>query len=113
MVRTVTFPHYSGRFRMAKPAPTANLLPDLPTDGQAAYRQIAQAIRDAVRGGIMRQAQPLPPCTTIASRYGVNKDTVLAAMRLLDAEKVVRRVYGQGYYVTGYQKHDDEREAPT
>src|SRR5262245_34197248 len=59
------------------------------TDGNEAlpvFLRIARAVAEDVRRGRLRPGQALPGSRTIAASLGVHRNTVLAALRELEAE---------------------------
>jgi len=68
------------------------------------YRQVADALRDAIERGEYPPGSMLPPEPEIAARYGTARSTVNQAMRVLRAEGLVhprrgRASAGAGTYV--------------
>ena len=69
--------------------------------GPPAYRQIAGQIRRAVDDGALAPGERLPAIRDLASRLGVNRDTVASAYELLAGEGVVEAGVGRGTFVRG------------
>jgi GntR family transcriptional regulator len=55
----------------------------------ARYREIASALRGAITAGEYLPGMQLPPITVLASQWGMGKNTVSAAIALLEAEGLV------------------------
>ena len=67
--------------------------------GVAMWRQIADAIRLAIAEGLPGRDGRLPAEKDLASRYGVNRHTVRAAIRSLIDEGVLEAQQGRGTFV--------------
>jgi GntR family transcriptional regulator len=74
-----------------------NREPDAP---QGVTDQAAAALRRAIIDGEARQGERLPPATDLAAVLGVNRNTVLAALRALRDEGLVDFRRGRGVVVT-------------
>jgi GntR family transcriptional regulator len=82
--------------------PTAWSFADLsPEDSRPLYEQIADQIRASIVAGVWRTGQQLPSSPAIGRRYGVNPDTALAGVRVLEGEGLLRVVRGFGTFVCG------------
>lgn len=66
------------------------------TSGIAAWRQIADRLGAALRAGEFDSTGMLPPETTLASQFGVNRHTVRSAIAALAEDGLLRRVQGRG-----------------
>jgi DNA-binding transcriptional MocR family regulator len=76
------------------------------------YRQIADAIRDALDGGRIAAGTKLPPTRDLAKQLGVNRNTVVAAYELLATRGLVRSHTGRGtFLVERADSPPDERTA--
>jgi GntR family transcriptional regulator len=71
--------------------------PDAP---QGITDQTAAALRRAIIDGEARQGERLPPAADLAAVLGVNRNTVLAALRALRDEGLVDFRRGRGVVVT-------------
>lgn len=67
--------------------------------GRPIYKQIADALREAIRGGELAGGQPLPSETELVRRYGVSRNSVRAAVGLLRVEGLVVTEHGRASFV--------------
>jgi DNA-binding transcriptional regulator YhcF (GntR family) len=65
------------------------------------YEQVAAAMRRAIADGEARPGERLPPARDLAAVIGVNKNTVLRALRLLRDEGLLDFRRGRGITVAG------------
>jgi DNA-binding GntR family transcriptional regulator len=72
---------------------------DLP---EPAYRQVAAILTHRIEAGEWRTG-PLPSVKALQQEYGVGRDTVLHALRLLRDANVIFTVAKRGSYVTPHQ----------
>ena len=63
------------------------------------YRQIVQAVADAIRAGQLAAGARLPSCRALAARLGLNPLTVAAAYRELTRTGWVETTVGRGTFV--------------
>jgi GntR family transcriptional regulator len=70
-------------------------------DDPRAYMRLASLLRQQISDGTLRPGQPTPSITTLTQEHGIARQTAAKALRLLEAEGLVYRVPGLGYYVTG------------
>jgi GntR family transcriptional regulator len=71
-----------------------------PADPTALHEQAAAQIRRAIAEGQAAPGERLPPAGDLAAVLGVNRNTVLRALRLLREEGVVEFRRGRGITVT-------------
>lgn len=71
-----------------------------PADPTALHEQAAAQIRRAIAEGQALPGERLPPASDLAAVLGVNRNTVLRALRLLREEGVVEFRRGRGITVT-------------
>ena len=78
------------------------------------HEQVAAEIRRAIAEGEARPGERLPPARDLAAVLGVNRNTVLRALRQLRDEGLLEFRRGRGITVTGTQPqgaiHDRVRE---
>ncbi len=72
---------------------------ELAPGSQAIYLKIASSLRDAVRAGRIAPGESLPSSRQLASRLGVNRHTVRAALEELVAEGWLEPQERIGYFV--------------
>jgi GntR family transcriptional regulator len=71
-----------------------------PADPTALHEQAAAQIRRAIAEGQAAPGERLPPAGDLAAVLGVNRNTVLRALRLLREEGVIEFRRGRGITVT-------------
>jgi DNA-binding GntR family transcriptional regulator len=64
------------------------------------YVQIAVSVRARIESGELKPGQAAPSITTLTQEWGVARETAAQAYRVLEAEGLVTRYPGRGYYVT-------------
>jgi len=65
-----------------------------------AYRQVAQAVRDAIQRGELRSGDPVPSARTLSQEHGVSVETARKSLRLVASEGLIVRVSpGLPFYV--------------
>jgi GntR family transcriptional regulator len=67
--------------------------------GVAAYMQIVQQVKQALRLGILRQGDQLPTVRDVVATLAINPNTVLKAYRQLELEGLVAGRQGRGTFV--------------
>src|SRR5215472_16529918 len=72
-----------------------------PADPTPLHEQAAAEIRRAIAEGQAAPGERLPPAMDLAAVLGVNRNTVLRAMRLLREEGLVEFRRGRGITVSG------------
>jgi len=70
-----------------------------PTSDRSAYKQIADAIRDAVSSGELGPGAKVPSEAELIRSFGVAQGTVRNALNLLRAEGLLRAEHGRGVFV--------------
>ena len=76
------------------------VLPVARHDRVPLFLQIARAVADAVRAGRLRPGQPVPGTRALARSLGVHRNTVLAAVRELQAEGWLTTAPARGTFVS-------------
>ncbi|WP_425502199.1 phosphonate metabolism transcriptional regulator PhnF [Peteryoungia desertarenae] len=74
--------------------------------GVALWRQISDRIRANIASGAYDMTGMVPPETTLAQEFGVNRHTVRAALSALAQEGMVRAVQGRGTMIERRDKFD-------
>ena len=70
----------------------------------ALHDQVAAEIRKAIANGEVKSGERLPPAVDLAAVMGVNRNTVLRALRILRDEGTVDFTRGRGVRITGTQE---------
>jgi GntR family transcriptional regulator len=70
-----------------------------PRSGVPAYRQLVDQVRQAVRLGLLRPGDQLPPVREVVTQIAINPNTVHRAYRDLEAEGLVEGQQGRGTFV--------------
>ena len=65
------------------------------------YVRIATGLRRRIESGELAPGEPVPSITTLTQEWGVARETAAHAPQVLEAEALVRRYPGRGYYVIG------------
>jgi DNA-binding GntR family transcriptional regulator len=63
------------------------------------YLRIAASVRARIEAGELTPGRPVPSITTLCQEWGVARETAAHALQVLEAEGLVRRYPGRGYYV--------------
>src|ERR1700746_343627 len=72
-----------------------------PSDPTPLHEQVAAELRRAIAEGQASPGERLPPAMDLAAVLGVNRNTVLRALRLLREEGLVEFRRGRGITVSG------------
>src|SRR5215471_3297701 len=72
-----------------------------PADPTPLHEQAAAVLRRAIAEGQAAPGERLPPAVDLAATLGVNRNTVLRALRLLRDEGLLEFRRGRGITVTG------------
>jgi DNA-binding GntR family transcriptional regulator len=80
-----------------------------------AYVRLAALIRRDIADGKLAPGMPTPSITTLSQQYGHARQTCAKALRVLEDERLLTRIPGLGYYVTGtlgtepFEKKSDDK----
>jgi len=86
---------------------------ELPLDPRPIYLRLADAVRQAIRGGRARPGEPLPSTRALAATTGVHRHTVMTALDELVAEGWLVARPGAAYRVTPQLPDDFFRTSRT
>ncbi len=64
------------------------------------YLRIAADLRRRIEADELKAGQPAPSITSLCQEWGVARETAAHALTTLEAEGLVKRYPGRGYYVT-------------
>mgnify|MGYP001795998368 CR=1 FL=1 len=67
--------------------------------GIAVWRQIMETLKAEIISGAFEEGSRLPPESTLATRFGVNRHTVRRAIAALTSEGILRADQGRGTFV--------------
>lgn len=65
------------------------------------YQQLADLLRGKIQSGEIPPNRPVPSELTLQQTYGVARDTIRHALKILREEGLVITVRGKGTYVRG------------
>jgi DNA-binding GntR family transcriptional regulator len=68
------------------------------------YKRLAAEIRTWLDSGMFQPGEPLPSITDLAADRGWSRQTCAHVLQSLEAEGLLRRYPGFGYYVTAHQR---------
>jgi DNA-binding GntR family transcriptional regulator len=68
------------------------------------YQQLAEILRDQIRGGLMPPRSRVPSVSRLMAEHEVGEITVRHAVRLLKEEGLVVTVNGRGTFVAGERR---------
>lgn len=77
-------------------------------EGRAKWKQLADEVRHRIKTGVYRPGGPLPSITSFEQEFGVTRNTMRKALRLLGEEGLIRPEPGVGTFVT-YGLPDDHQ----
>ncbi|MBN2807411.1 MAG: GntR family transcriptional regulator [Prolixibacteraceae bacterium] len=63
------------------------------------YEQIVNQITDLIKKGIVYKGQKLPPINVAHKNLGVSRDTLIAAYKEMQQQKLIDSVHGKGFYI--------------
>jgi len=70
------------------------------TPDPRAYVRLADLLRRQIEDGTLPAGSPAPSITTLTQEHGIARQTAAKAFGILEAEGLVTRIPGLGYYVT-------------
>jgi len=73
------------------------------TSDRPVYKQVADALRAAIRGGQLKDGQLLPSETELMEQYGVSRNSGRNAVAVLRAEGLVVTEHGRGTFVRAHR----------
>lgn len=82
-----------------------------PDDPRTPSQQIANALRAAILRGKYEPGEKLPSQLALVAHYGVARETVKSALRILDSERLIVSRQGSGSYVRTRQGKQLDLEA--
>jgi DNA-binding GntR family transcriptional regulator len=83
-----------------------------PNDPRPPYLQIADDLRSAIRRGELPSGAQLPSINELVERYGVARNTVRSALRVLSDEQLIVARQGSGAFVRSELPETDSEATP-
>ena len=71
------------------------------------YKWLVEQLREIISDSIQKGINKLPTEQELAARYRVSRQTVRAALAVLEDEREIRRIKGSGAYITGLSSLED------
>ena len=71
------------------------------------YKWLVEQLREIISNSIQNGINKLPTEQELAVRYRVSRQTVRAALAVLEDEREIRRIKGSGAYITGLSSLED------
>ena len=71
------------------------------------YKWLVEQLREIISDSIQKGINKLPTEQELAVRYRVSRQTVRAALAVLEDEREIRRIKGSGAYITGLSSLED------
>ena len=71
------------------------------------YKWLVEQLREIISDSIQKGSNKLPAEQELAVRYRVSRQTVRAALAVLEDEREIRRIKGSGAYITGLFSLED------
>ena len=71
------------------------------------YKWLVEQLREIISDSIQKRSNKLPTEQELAVRYRVSRQTVRAALAVLEDEREIRRIKGSGAYITGLSSLED------
>ena len=76
----------------------------------AKYQQLADRLRSEIQQAARQSGGKLPTEAELSQRYHMSRQTVRHALKLLEAEGLVKRRQGSGTYVSGHTPADGSKQ---
>jgi GntR family transcriptional regulator len=80
---------------------------------RARYRQVADDLREAIRRGTYAPGSLLPSQPELARKYGLNQTSINRAIRVLEADGLIRTEHGRGSFVQDIPTAKRTRRIPS
>ncbi len=64
------------------------------------YLQIVESVKQKIKDGTFHSGDQLPSINQLSAEFGLAKETVVKAFRLLQEKGIVKAVHGKGYFVS-------------
>jgi DNA-binding GntR family transcriptional regulator len=77
-------------------------------DDPTKYKRLTAYIRAQIEDGIIPPGEPVPSVTELAAENNWSRQTCARALQKLEAEGLLTRYLGLGYYVTGTSRQPDK-----
>ncbi len=77
--------------------------------GVPKYRQIINAIYQAISVGELKLGDKIPSLNQICVEFGLSRDTVMVAFNELKAKGIINSIPGKGYYINSIDVNVNER----
>ena len=62
-------------------------------------RQVLEALRKAIREGILPPGSRMESIRDLAAQFSVSTKTIISALEILSAENLIRREHGRGIFI--------------
>ena len=72
------------------------------------YKWLVEQLREIISDSIQKGINKLPTEQELAARYRVSRQTVRAALAVIEDEREIRRIKGSGAYITGLSSLEDQ-----
>ena len=72
------------------------------------YKWLTEQLREMLQEYIQKGTNKLPTEQELSARYRVSRQTVRAALAVLEEEREIRRIKGSGAYITGLSHHEEQ-----
>ena len=65
------------------------------TRKQPIYQQIVESVKGKIRDGVLHSGDQLPSINQVSTEFGLAKETVVKAFRLLQQKGIIKAVHGK------------------